>query len=342
MTREDFMEQLQREGFAPRQSKAIVDRLIWKFASQGKSEREAFERIALDLKQGGVIARQLDELKKKLPIEGAPSSLSAAPPEQGHSQQAQAPGPALPLQADRAGKLPAKVKPPDRGKKSPTWSASASKIESGISRVSKPVGSAPRRRGFLSYHKWIGAGVAVLVVLVVFGTFLSSVQKKHYRNALAEFDDQLKMDTKREFESSLDNLKYVIETAATLVGRKGVSEKDTVWAFKEAETRLFQFLDMIDQKEAGNDRVYGLALAEVGRDLGSGMHLVLLSIRNTKAKNALRLGSLFAVDTKNPGLDPNEFLRKGSYDLYDPGLYRPSSRASVVRNGNEIALQLKN
>jgi hypothetical protein len=75
-------------------------------------------------------------------------------------------------------------------------------------------------------------------------SFIQSKYKQQFTSRLATFDQNLKMDTSAEFETSLDNLKQIIEVAAIMVGKRGWSESDIEWFYKEAQkTRQNIFRD---------------------------------------------------------------------------------------------------
>ncbi|OPY12901.1 MAG: hypothetical protein A4E66_00974 [Syntrophus sp. PtaB.Bin001] len=195
--------------------------------------------------------------------------------------------------------------------------------------------------GFISRHKWTLTFTMLLVLaIIMIVPFIQSKYKQQFASRLATFDQNLKMETQAEFETSLDNMKQVIEVAAIMVGKRGWSESDTEWFYREAQKRVKTFLETMNKTAGGQNRLFDARIDEVKNDLGGGMHMLLLSIRDEDLRGKWLLVSAFSGKSANSSdFNPDLLIDEGNYSLCDVARYQGSSQMKLVRNGGKWSLR---
>ncbi len=341
MTREEFLQYLTGEGFDARQAAGIAADILHKFAAQGKSSKEALIEIAQDLQNGGEIAKYLDDIKKSLLNAYDATSSPEACPNCGKPRSAAVPGITRPGECAHCGIIFDKIKATaiaeidtiatDDEEKSASVTPPAPRLSEPPDRPTK----------FSARNKWIAIIALLAATAFILTPIIQSNYKNNFQATLATFDKELDLTTKDGFESSYDNLKYVIETAAMTLAKRGWSKKNIEWFYGETQNRLNSFLDMMDETAAGGDTLYEQSVNEIRENLGSGMHLLLMSIRNEKARLAMLERSSYAVDTSDADYGQEQNVRRGDYVTYDPEQYTTSSRIKIARKGKEFILQAR-
>lgn len=341
MTREEFLQYLTGEGFDAQQAAGITANVLHKFAARGKSSKEALIEIAHDLQSGGEIAKHLEDLKKSMLNAYDDTSSPEACPNCGKPRSAVVPGITRPGECSHCGIIFDKIKAvsiaasdaavaPDEEKSVlPTPPAT---------HVPKPPG---KPTSSFAGNKWIAIIALLAAVAFILTPIIQSSHKRTFQETLMTFDEKLDMTTQEGFESSLDNLKYVIEKASMTLANRGWSKKNVEWFYAETQKRLNIFLDMMEETAVGGDTLYEQSIGEIRQNLGSGMHLLLLSIRNEDARLAMLERSSYAVDNSDSDYDPEQNVRRGNYTVYDPEQYATSSRIKIVRKRKEIILRAR-
>jgi hypothetical protein len=260
------------------------------------------------------------------------SSSSSTPhtcPVCGHQVSTEVPGLTKVGECARCGVIFDKIKPPEEETKPLD---SNKKIEAD---KSSPKSS------FISRHKWtVAFSLLLILACIIIAPVIQSKYKQQYAGRLAVFDQNLKMDTQAEFETSLDNLKQVIEVAAIMVGKRGWSESDTEWFYKEAQKRVKTFLEMMGKTADDQNKLFNVRIDEIKNDLGGGMHMLLLSIRDEDLRGKWLLVSAFSgKSTNSSDFNADLLIDEGNYSLCDVSRYQGSSQRRLVRNGGKWILR---
>jgi len=339
MTREEFLQFLTKKGFDLQQAAGIAADILHKFAAQGKSSKEALIEIAQDLQSGGEIAKYLEDIKKSLLNAYDAESFPKVCPNCGKPRSAAVPGITKPGECAHCGIIFDKIKSVAIAQSDAAAAPDADKSISPTppaTHVPKPSDSPASS---FAGNKWMAIIALLAAVAFILTPVIQSNHKRTFKETLKTFDEKLDMTTQEGFKSSLDNLQYVIETASMMLAKRGWSRKNVEWFYEETQSRLNRFLDMMEKTVAGADTLYDQDTSEIRQNLGSGMHLLLLSIRNEDARLAMLGRSSYAVDTSDPDYDPEQNIRRGNYVAYDPEQYTPSSRIKIVRKGNKITIR---
>ncbi len=202
-------------------------------------------------------------------------------------------------------------------------------------------GDHPPKTNIIARHKGVAVLVFIVVTALVAFPLIQMKYKKDYLDAASVFDRRLKMETKDDFEKSLENVKILIEETAILVNKRGWSESNVNDFYQQTKDRLNRFLDMMDQKAGDQGGLWGFKTADVQRDLCGGMHIILLLIRDENIRLKMQTRSSLSPVPYSNRYPFTIDIRGGNYLLCNPSEYKGSSLRKVVREGDHWVLKDK-
>lgn len=329
MTREELLQYLVQMGFDRNRAAGIIETLLKQLTVRDTSIDQALKIIAADIQTGGKISKQLNEIKQGISANAGPSPAQQTCPMCGHPRSPEVPGLSKPGECSHCGVIFGKIKSGENATK-PAQSQTTAETNS-------PPAQSSGRRNFIARYKWIiAAAVAVVIAANIAFPFIQAKRKQQYAERLATFDQQLTMDTREEFEVSLDNMKLVIDVGAIMVAQRRWSESDISWFCQEARNRVNRFVEMMDEKAAGENKLFDFRIAEVKEDLCSGMHMLFSVIRDEDIRGKWLL---FSAAVYSPDFNASDPLGEGLYIACDISRYRGSSQWKLVRDGKEYVLR---
>lgn len=295
MNREEVSHYLIQMGLNQDHTARVLESLLQEFTRKGMSDAEAIEEVAADLQAKGKLYQQvLWMIEKEMGSTMSPCLVEDVHP--------------TPNPAGRPGSSAA-------GERQTTASGPSRATDHSHT-------SPPKKRGFVSSHKTLVSIIVVIALSVVIGVTEKSLQKSRYAKVLDSFDQQLKMDTREQFERSLENMKLLIEHTAARVSRRGLSKSEVDHFYQNTGDRFKRFVQSMETAASGESVLYGHDCREIRQSLCGGMHMVLLSIRDEGHRAIVGLVEAHAGPT--------------SYVLCDPGAYKPSANMVLVRDKKEL------
>ncbi len=309
MKKDEIGQILVQMGFDMNEANMIMKSLLDQFISKGFTLEQALDAIAADLQSRGKLFHKLQASRQKKPeISEKPSALEVRElcPKCGYPKKAERGGES-PKECANCGVIFEKLLPKDL--KSPST----------LGKASQPAQYSTLRQ-FASRHKVITIAVSVLLVLFFAGLAIQGFYKLQHKRLLTTFNEALKMDTKEEFETSLENLQYFIENTALLVARRGWSNKDLSGFYSDVNNSIQRFNERMETAASGESKLFGYDLQEVKNNLCAGEKIVILCIRDKKFQFII-----MALSFK---------LAK-----CDAAQYKTSSKMVLIRDGQEYVLK---
>lgn len=264
-------------------------------------------------------------------------------PKCGHPKPEVKPGEPAPTECGRCGIIFSRYKP--EAKSLPAYAPSEISNQTDASGTFKA-----EKAGFIARHKpliYFISSVATVIIIVIAGyTFQTYRQILDLKNDLEKFDQQLNMNSKEQFEASLEKIQVIIEKTAKIVNRRLLTINQVMRFIRDADERFKRFLltmqTIEDHKmEIGQIQIYGKYDKEVvSRNLCSGMHMTIHLIRdNNNREITKRFIELDAIKNNSK----NYFNPKNSGYSYvldcDPAGYIPSTGMILLRDGDEYVLR---
>ncbi len=321
MEKEELVKILVQMGFDSNDTDRIIKYLLDQFISKGFTLKQALNAIAAELRSRGKLFRKLQAFPKKKQAE-SPSALEGQEscPMCGYPKPA-GKGVDSAKECANCGVIFAKIMPTGKDLESLIKDLDSLFAMGEIIKPIKPASQSTLRQ-FASRHKVITIIVSVLLFLFFVGLITQGFYKFQHKRLLTAFEKSLKMDTKEEFETSLENIQYFIEYTAILVARRGWSEREISNFSNSVGDGVKRFNEKMEAAVPGESRLFGYDLQEIKNNLCAGEKMVILCIRDKKS--ALMIAA---------------FTPKLAF--CDAAQYKTSSKTVLVRDGKNFILKYR-